>query len=1073
MSCFTPGSKFCPRAYTGSVSTSSLKACAARCKGNTFCNHFAHGPGNKCRISLKCTEAKATKKAPAQRKGYFRKGNCGKKSDAKTDDKGTNANDGTKTGSGGGTKGSTGGGVGEGTVVDGTATVVDAGGDLTSAIKDMKVGGTIVIKGHHVLDGKELQSRKKCTVDAPCRLIGEGGATLDASVPLQLKWKKHTGGNRWSASVPRKIWQLWMGKKALTVARTPNVQQWTEEYWDKKKSMLWVSCSGADTWLKGEDPKFEGDDPSIPDAKDQNLKGCIMVINSGAWLSYARTITKHVGRKVWFDKLPKKLPKPASNNKANSVGLFFECGSLLDAPYEWSYTNASSGEGGLISVQLPDDETPVGKKFYGRVTDTLLNLEEAHNWQVENLNFFGGTIRLSSSRNVTVKGSSFLYPHHSKRVLGISVEPGRIEAANSVNLRFQNNVVRYSDGAMMAMRNSIGALIENNEIYMIDHAGIGNAGSTTLDALNSLDFVYRYNTMKYAGASDNVRYSALGAAPTVRVTTYMNHHSHLGCTQTDGATIQIAAGTGPWNNYVHHNWFVNTVRGGMRFDGGNAGVCGIVHSNVAMNTGAWGFRIKGDFHKVLANTDLSTSMDTTGPSVDKGPERMDSKANRHSWTRNNAANFGTYSAGWVGDKGKNWAPTDSRKLKDLLVDPEGFDFRPKDGENPLVDAGESVKSIQLCGQNSSWGHFYDGASTLPLDEKHVGDGPDIGAYERGADSYWIPGRREAVPTHPIPSAVGRSKTDLMWRPACGRFPDCLDDELAAIETYRIMAGCSGPESLKEIGRSHTNILRPKTWTWPFNKPCQWRVDTLLKSGDKREGQLWNYRAKWQTCTRKWIPCLATIVYPGVDKVNQAMVTGKNAAGASVEKHSIKGNGIYLLQCTVPKKYATSQGPVDGHWLEAKLNNIPEHAVFYDLPDAPTDWKITETTGTSDWVKAAVEQMAQAKIDKNEAPTGHPLPTTREYEKCTGSTSLEGFKVKDACLPGTISVATLKVFTEDHKDWSVRWNGGDKTPRHKGKREFVNKAGTYTFAMKAKKKKTMMIAHDGLKKPALGLTVCSA
>jgi len=864
-----------------------------------------------------------------------------------------------------------------------------------------------------------------------------------------------------------------MDDEPLTVARAPNVKVWSKDYWDKQKSFLWVRGSDAAHWIEGSAPR-PGSVP-FPDSAKQNLEGCTMVINSGAWLSFARPIIKHKGRRVEFAPLPKKLPKAYGTRGTNLVGLFFECGTLLDAPMEWWFGKDLQG-GNSITVQLPEGENPHGKIFRGRVSDTLLNLDLSQNVKVDNLDFFSGSIRMSRSQQVTVQGCTFLYPHHSKRVLKSKNAPPLIDAGSTKNLRFQNNVVRYSDGALMSMRSSSGAHIQNNEFYMIDLAVIGGLGGTTLDALNNKDFVYRFNTLAYAGSSDNIRYSVVGLTDNVGAQTYMNYHTHCGASQTDGATVQIAAGTGPWNNFVHHNWFINTGRGGMRFDGWQAGVCGMVWRNVAYNTGAWGFRLKGDFHKVIANTDLSTSLHNTGPATDLGPPQAGGKSNTHSFVRNNAAYYDTYGGKWIGNTSHNVA---GENMKDLLVDPDGFDFRPKPGKNPLVDSGEVVKGIKMCGSNGSWGHYYEGAKMLPVDASYIGKAPDAGAYERGADSYWLPGRRKDIPSHPIPQGLGSVHTDLIWRPACGIFPECLTDELAGIKTYRVFAGCGDPASpkkaieYKQIAATTKNLLvRP--FIWPFNKPCSWRVDTEMKNGKVRTGEVWDYRATWQNCSIEWIQCNATIVRKNNGNPNTLFSTGKSPWGGKVPpSHTLRGHETYFMQCVVPKSYSAKQGPLGGKWLEAKVN-VPSGSRLFPVPGAPL-WKAATTTGKTKWVLEAEKNMTIAGA---KGPEGYPIGKKRSICKAGArSTSLSGFNVSNSCVAGTATVATKSVYCEDWQTYHRKMvlgvkglPGGIFRERKSCEDNLVDGPGTYTFALKSKKS---VIPYSGPGKPALGVMVCKA
>ena len=70
---------------------------------------------------------------------------------------------------------------------------------------------------------------------------------------------------------------------------------------------------------------------------------------------------------------------------------------------------------------------------------------------------------------------------------------------------------------------------------------------------------------------------------------------------------------------------------------------------------------------------------------------------------------GVYDHNWNGYESNN-------DIKDMLVDPENFDFRPIQG-SVLIDSGVIIENITGT---------------------HIGSAPDIGAYEYGGEN-WVPG----------------------------------------------------------------------------------------------------------------------------------------------------------------------------------------------------------------------------------------------------------------------------------------------------------------------------------------------
>jgi len=103
---------------------------------------------------------------------------------------------------------------------------------------------------------------------------------------------------------------------------------------------------------------------------------------------------------------------------------------------------------------------------------------------------------------------------------------------------------------------------------------------------------------------------------------------------------------------------------------------------------------------------------------------IDQGGNDGTETRNNAANkiaghrSGNYEDYPVpGTYDHNWNGYETNSdIKDMLVDPENFDFRPIQG-SALIDSGLIIGDVA---------------------ETYFGSAPDIGAYEYGGD-HWIPG----------------------------------------------------------------------------------------------------------------------------------------------------------------------------------------------------------------------------------------------------------------------------------------------------------------------------------------------
>jgi len=180
--------------------------------------------------------------------------------------------------------------------------------------------------------------------------------------------------------------------------------------------------------------------------------------------------------------------------------------------------------------------------------------------------------------------------------------------------------------------------------------------------------------------------------------------------------IQCMVGQQP-NVEIRYNWLHDTIKYGSRFDGNGAGNNGLMHHNVIWNVQG-GIMIKGYEHMLYNNT-----------AFDNGDKNdiivmIEQGGNNATETRNNAANKiaghrsgnyedypvpGVYDHNWNGYESNN-------DIKDMLVDPENFDFRPIQG-SVLIDSGVIIENITGT---------------------HIGSAPDIGAYEYGGEN-WVPG----------------------------------------------------------------------------------------------------------------------------------------------------------------------------------------------------------------------------------------------------------------------------------------------------------------------------------------------
>ena len=115
--------------------------------------------------------------------------------------------------------------------------------------------------------------------------------------------------------------------------------------------------------------------------------------------------------------------------------------------------------------------------------------------------------------------------------------------------------------------------------------------------------------------------------------------------------------------------------------------------------------------------------------------------------------------------------------------------------------------------------------------------PDLGPYESGAESYWIPGYRYPHASTPIPKDRGTSNAeyvDLMW--LGGYQSESSEVYFGSSETEIANAGTSSPAYK---GRQISNIFYPGPLE--AGQVYYWRIDAIAGSETVR-GKVWSFTA---------------------------------------------------------------------------------------------------------------------------------------------------------------------------------------------------------------------------------------
>jgi len=502
--------------------------------------------------------------------------------------------------------------------------------------------------------------------------------------------------------------------------------------------------------------------------------------------------------------------KPEKAYRVNLKYFIVEHLNALDQPEEWYFVDSTN----TIYLWAKVGLDPNTLKVRGRNLSRAITLQNADYIKIQGLNFFASNFSVLGN-HVTIEDCIFTYPDASKRLVGVypATSTG---AATTLGTHIDgewfsliNCEFRYTEYNVLKVDNGTGSLIDNNLFYHISMLGMGKNGA--IEQVN----IYSRNSLITVGNRAAVK---TNAGPSIgRHHTY-NLFDGFGFLQTpDGAALQANVNNTPGANRSF-NWYLNAPKFGSRWDGRPAGIGGINHHSVGLRMrGA--FQVKGNEHHTYNNSSFDSD-----PYNDiillSDPEFG---GNAGSFTFNNLAdkmsghrdqNLASYPL--PGTHGHNWNGYEQERDANLQVyDVENHDFRPRPGSD-LVDAGQEIPGIT------------DGFQ---------GNAPDIGAYEFGDTLYWIPGRRTARASSPVPLDQGITNyefVDLMWLEG---YRSISSDIYFGTSEAAVESALHG--SGEFMGNQFNNIFYPgalKTGQTYF-----WRIDAVNNESTVK-GEVWSFNA---------------------------------------------------------------------------------------------------------------------------------------------------------------------------------------------------------------------------------------
>ena len=768
---------------------------------------------------------------------------------------------------------------------------------MKSAMEVLKAGDICFIRGGRYYEEIKL-SNILGSSSFPIVIEPYDGeeVVLDGSEAINPAWEAVDGkGNLYKTKLSKDIWQLFKDNKIQTTGRFPNASWEDGSIFNLKKSTRQmkpyeskfghtvddrpISASDISEGSYDEGSNFGSISPTdnliaLGDT-GVDYTGSVAVMHMGSWLSWANEISEHTAGENSFDynkgDFSRSGPIMGRNvynfagrsnfwerkNNIHSQGHYFIEGlAAVDTDGEWYYTPEDKTLYVYSSTGKPEGE------YRGKTQTYAIDITHSEHLVVNNLKFFGTTVRINESRYMVLQNSNFLYPSYNKIVLGNYQRPEVTELASDRFIESHNRVINsefgYMDGPALELKGQYN-LVENNYMHHIDYTNLGTGAEGTINMSDSYYVTFINNTVHTAGNSESIR---VGKGSKI----LDNHVYNMSLIQHDGSLINVGAKYDMQKDTViDGNWSHDSYKASVRFDSANMGnpdtviygEFGTISNNTAWNAGP--MKIKGDNHKVLNNIAFSPR-DSMSIAVLDNPAM--GGFNDLSVTQNNAgilsSSFGSVAGNLPGDVKNNL----DAEPEDMVRDFNNWDFRP-------------IKGSKL-------------------------DQLKAGPYRVGEGNYKIPGRRLEKASMPIPKdgKQGLIDSDLMWLEAYDGI------------TYNVFFGES-KETLIYKGQQKNNIYSPEDLE--MDKKYYWRIDTVYGDGSVGEGELWSFTVGEKRKTPKKVESVAvepvvveSLSNPKFAKgIEEWRKAGRNttiheekidkyqgAISLRVADRSIQGDGVY-------------------------------------------------------------------------------------------------------------------------------------------------------------------------------------
>ncbi|UCC99865.1 MAG: hypothetical protein JSW66_08270 [Phycisphaerales bacterium] len=700
---------------------------------------------------------------------------------------------------------------------------------IQHGIEQLHAGDTLYLRSGRYREQVVANGLRGAELAPIClRNYPEETAIIDGTEPMgvlaEASWIRQTGAI-YSIKLNQECWQLFLDGQPAQPARFPNASLLDGRIWDMRASMLKPN-------------EVTSTNLTCPDlaASGRDFTGAVAVLAVGHWLTYARPVLAH-GKGASEIHYDSSLPNVRGQEvKIKPNTFFYLLGkACLDCENEWWFDSQTR----TAWFWAPGGKNPAeAGSVSARVRDYGLVIQGSQHLQISGLEFFACAPFMDQAEGIRFEECRFRYPSENKFMLG---RFGWFSPAESGPDNPGNNMFVLRSGRHCALTNclvefcnsSVGLLaegiqVENCLFHDIEWDVNSNGGSGSVWIGPGAKAIR--NTIHTCGSSEGLRPVGPGAEIA------WNHLYRMGLLQIDGAAINCGM-QAHRGLAVHHNWVHDCKREAIRFDYPDVnslhpeGQAGTFCFNVMWNCQLP--MVKGDLNLVHNNISFrhhkhgefgGGSLDGVRDLVILGFRKIHRNVvfNERTLACNNIARLGHFLAGDRLPCREDHNLKIPKAAEKTLQDPLNWDFRPK-RDSEVVDAGRVIQSQDKPHPD-----------TPLVSAEYLGRAPDIGAYEHGATSYWIPGRQYPHATTPIPpdgATNVRPDADLMF---LGGYK---------ADSHIVFVGESREAMKKQAELRDTNVLTP-VGLKP-GRTCYWRVDAV-REGKTTSGPVWKFTVGTQS-----------------------------------------------------------------------------------------------------------------------------------------------------------------------------------------------------------------------------------